>query len=353
MIYIGDCLETLRTIESDSIDCIVTSPPYWGLRDYGVDGQIGQEPDFRKYIAKLVEVFEECRRVLKPSGTCWVNMGDSYTAAPVGSFNGGGFKDKSSQTGGRDLSGVETSGRLDKTKSAGLKPKDLVGIPWRLAFALQEAGWYLRSDIIWHKPNPMPESVRDRPTKAHEYLFLLTKSQRYYYDADAIAEPALYVGDDRGSRSDSRRGTAYNSMSGVTGATKNARTVWEIGARLEDVAQEIADYALECSGMVNPDLILEAISIQVPDRTVWRMATTPTKEAHFATFPPELPKRCILAGCPEGGTVLDPFAGSGTTLMVAKQLGRKWVGIELNPEYAEMARKRVEGVTGSLFEDGL
>ena len=339
MIYIGDCLETLRTIESDSVDCIVTSPPYWGLRDYGVDGQIGQEPDFRKYIAKLVEVFEECRRVLKASGTCWVNMGDSYAA------------NRTYQV--ADNKHTDVGNSTSMKVPDGLKPKDLIGQPWRLAFALQEAGWYLRSDIIWHKPNPMPESVRDRPTKAHEYLFLLTKNQRYYYDADAIAEPALYVGDDRGSRSDSRRGTAYNSMSGVTGATKNARTVWEIGARLEDVAQEIADYALECSGMVNPDLILEAISIQVPDRTVWRMATTPTKEAHFATFPPELPKRCILAGCPEGGTVLDPFAGSGTTLMVAKQLGRKWVGIELNPEYAEMARKRVEGVTGSLFEDGL
>ena len=339
MIHVGDCLETLRTLPSDSVDCIVTSPPYWGLRDYGVAGQIGQEIDFREYIAKLVEVFEECRRVLKPSGTCWVNMGDSYAA------------NRTYQV--ADNKHTDVGNSTSMKVPDGLKPKDLIGQPWRLAFALQDAGWYLRSDIIWHKPNPMPESVRDRPTKAHEYLFLLTKSQRYYYDADAIAEPALYVGDDRGSRSDSRRGTAYNSMSGVTGATKNARTVWEIGARLEDVAQEIADYALECSGMVNPDLILEAISIQVPDRTVWRMATTPTKEAHFATFPPELPKRCILAGCPEGGTVLDPFAGSGTTLMVAKQLGRKWVGIELNPEYAEMARKRVEGVTGSLFEDGL
>ena len=335
MIHVGDCLKILRSMPSDSVDCIVTSPPYFGLRDYGHEWQMGQEKTPDEYVAKMVAVFSECRRVLKPEGTCWLNLGDSYAA------------NRTYQVADNKHTDVGNSAAMKVPD--GLKPKDMIGIPWRVAFALQAEGWYLRSDIIWHKPNPMPESVRDRPTKAHEYVFLLTKSQRYYYDADAISEPAIYAGDDRGSRTDSRRGTMCNSVSGATGDTRNARTVWEMGDSLELVAQEIADYALENDGMVDPTLILEAIRLQVPDRSVWRIATQPFKEGHFATFPPELPKRCILAGCPEGGTVLDPFAGSGTTLMVAKQLGRKWIGIELNPEYAQMATRRVEGVTGSLF----
>lgn len=299
MILIGDVLEQLRTLPDESVNCVVTSPPYWGLRDYGVDGQIGLEKTPAEYIARMVAVFEEVRRVLRKDGTCWVNLGDSY--AREGGRTGGVPRH---WDGRRD----DPGGLHDRRALAsdiGLKQKDLVGIPWRFAFALQDAGWYLRSEIIWAKPNPMPESVRDRPTKAHEQIFLLTRSAKYWYDADAIAEPTLYAGDDRGGRRDARRGTICNSMSGVTGETRNARTVWEI-------------------------------------------ATQPYKEAHFATFPPELPKRCILAGCPVGGVVLDPFLGSGTTAAVAIELGRKWIGIELNPQYAELARKRIADAQPAL-----
>ena len=349
MIHVGDCLETLRTLPSDSVDCIVTSPPYWGLRDYGVAGQIGQEPDFRDYLAKLVEVFEECRRVLKPSGTCWVNMGDGYS-------------ERGGKPGNNNLGQPHTDSYL-RASSIGLKPKNLIGMPWRLALALQEAGWYLRSDIIWHKPNPMPESVRDRPTKAHEYLFLLTKSQRYYYDADAIrtelAESSvvrLAQGVDSqnarvlGKTNETMKAVKFGGNKGCADNRKYSGNEWKPAHKnLEVKGQSVHSmHANRAAGLGEPEQLKGANA-----RKVWTIPTVGFKEAHFATFPPELPKRCILAGCPEGGTVLDPFAGSGTTLMVAKQLGRKWVGIELNPEYAEMARKRVEGVTGSLFEDGL
>jgi DNA modification methylase len=304
MIILGDVLETLRGMESESVNCIVTSPPYWGLRDYGHENQLGLEKTPQEFIAKMTEVFRECRRVLAKDGTCWVNMGDSYnagttaTSKPNANCDVGGWQ-KADKVGGF---------RMDYP---GLKPKDLCGIPWRLALSLQDDGWYLRSDIIWAKPNPMPESVTDRPTKSHEYIFLLTKSAKYWYDADAIAEETEYPvgsranavkGDFNGKRSDSGLHDSFRAIRD----TRNARTVWTI-------------------------------------------ATQPYKEAHFATFPEELPKRCILAGCPEGGTVLDPFAGSGTTIAVAIQLGRKGIGIELNPEYAALARKRISGVTPSMF----
>lgn len=300
MILLGDVLEQLRTLPDESVNCVVTSPPYWGLRDYGVDGQIGLEKTPAEYIARMVVVFEEVRRVLRKDGTCWVNLGDSYARSFAGCW-------------GNDTSPSkrESHGHIQSRSKppAGLKDKDLVGIPWRFAFALQDAGWYLRSEIIWAKPNPMPESVRDRPTKAHEQIFLLTKSAKYWYDADAIAEPALQPkGEPKETRQ--RKAVMLGQSGGHLGTnqgyeTRNVRTVWEI-------------------------------------------ATQPYKEAHFATFPPELPKRCILAGCPVGGVVLDPFLGSGTTAAVAIELGRKWIGIELNAQYAELARKRIADAQPAL-----
>ena len=298
----GDCLNILKTLSDKSINCCVTSPPYYGLRDYGVDGQIGMEHTPDEYVNKLVEIFREVRRVLRDDGTLWMNLGDSYCANATGSQGDG----KSTIAGG--LKNQIEAGKRPNKKGDGLKHKDLIGIPWMVAFALRADGWYLRSDIIWSKPNPMPESVQDRPTKAHEYIFLLSKSQSYYYDNEAIAEAAIYVGDDRGSRTDNRRGTMCNSMSGITGSTRNKRTVWTV-------------------------------------------TTKPYAEAHFATYPPDLIQPCVLAGCPEGGVVLDPFNGSGTTGQVALQNGRKYIGIELNPEYIELTKRRLSKVTQqpSLF----
>ena len=294
----GDCLNILKTLSDKSINCCITSPPYYGLRDYGVAGQVGLEDTPDEYVNKLVEIFREVRRVLRDDGTLWMNLGDSY----CGTGSKGEWVDPKNPNGRNGQSISKTQ------KIAGYKSKDLIGIPWMVAFALRADGWYLRSDIIWSKPNPMPESVQDRPTKAHEYIFLLSKSQNYYYDNEAIAEAAIYVGDDRGSRTDNRRGTMCNSMSGITGSTRNKRTVWTV-------------------------------------------TTKPYAEAHFATYPPDLIQPCVLAGCPEGGVVLDPFNGSGTTGQVALQNGRKYIGIELNPEYIELTKHRLLKVTQqpSLF----
>lgn len=304
-IRIGDCRELLAAMPDQSVHCCVTSPPYFGLRDYGVAGQIGLEPTPDAYVAEMVAVFREVRRVLRDDGTLWLNLGDSYANTPVGSFNGGGFKDKSAQTGGRDLSGVETSGLMNKFKASGLKQKDLIGIPWRVAFALQADGWYLRSEIIWHKPNPMPESVTDRPTKSHEQIFLLSKSPRYFYDADAIAEPS-----------------AGRELFG------NIRSKGHCEQRQDNNRRDMTP------------------TTERNRRSVWTVATQPFSEAHFATFPPALIEPCILAGCPKGGTVLDPFGGAGTTGLVADRLGRNAILLELNPEYAAMARRRIESDAG-------
>lgn len=286
MILQGDVLEKMAEIPDESVHTCVTSPPYWGLRDYGQPGQIGLEKTPEEYVTRLVEVFREVRRVLRNDGTLWLNLGDSYAKT---TSNNGGYSDKSTlggftnpKTKGRQLNDNGTRVKLEH----GLKTKDLVGIPWRVAFALQADGWYLRSDIIWHKPNAMPESVRDRPTKAHEYIFLLSKSPRYYYDADAIRVPHIH------QNKDNSGGVGFNHK----GRNK---------------------------------------------RTVWNVSTRPFKGAHFAVFPPDLIRPCILAGAPEGGVVLDPFFGSGTTGLVAQENGRDWIGIELNPEYVEIARARV------------
>lgn len=298
-ILVGDCIEMMRTLPDQSVHTCITSPPYFGLRDYGVDGQIGLEDSPREFIDSLVAVFREVRRVLREDGTIWVNMGDSYS-------NGGRTwraPDKKSE------------GRAMETRpDDGLKPKDLLGMPWRLAFALQDDGWYLRQDIVWAKPNPMPESVRDRCTKAHEYLFLLSKSPRYYFDQDAIREPArAQAAPESASRRNSfARETKYTD--GEHGQTAQHRT-----------GRNDVDYDETRN-----------------KRSVWTVSTASFKGAHFATFPPDLIRPCVLAGSPRGGMVLDPFGGAGTTALVAMQEGRKSVICELNPEYAALARQRLD-----------
>ena len=309
----GDCIEMMRTIPDASVHCCVTSPPYWGLRDYGHDGQIGLESTPEAYVARMVEVFREVRRVLREDGTLWLNLGDSYAG-------GGGFApDAPCNVSRREMiaGGDRKHGAFNlsqrqhtRNKSGGIKPqcaikaKDLVGIPWRVAFALQADGWWLRQDIIWHKPNPMPESVRDRCTKAHEYVFLLTKSERYYYDADAIKQEAK-------SNSEGIRfgGSKYGDNSDPKHATKSG-----------NVSKEYA--------VANR-------------RSVWTIATKPYSGAHFAVMPTDLVEPCIRAGSPEGGIVLDPFAGSGTVLAVAVEWGRKGIGCELNGEYINLAKQRI------------
>ena len=279
--------------------CVVTSPPYFGQRDYGVDSQIGQEPTLEEYVAELVGVFTEVRRVLRPDGTVWLNLGDSYAGAR------GGGQGQNGQMADRTacMNGIRE--RNEDRLPPGFKPKDLMMIPARVALALHAAGWWLRQDIIWAKPNPMPESVRDRCTKAHEYVFLLAKAERYYFDAAAIAEAS----------SDNSHG----ALKGDPG--EKARITGNHSGPLGLVPE---------SGQRNK-------------RSVWSVTTTPFPEAHFATFPPALIEPCILAGCPAGGTVLDPFGGAGTTGLVADRCGRDAILIELNPEYAAMAEKRIRG----------
>ena len=336
-VIVGDVRERLAEIPSASVHCVVTSPPYYGLRNYGVAGQIGLESTLAEYIATMVDVFREVRRVLRNDGTLWLNIGDSYANKPVGSFNGGGFKDASAQNGTRNMSGVATSGTLDKLAASGLKPKDLMMVPARLAMALQNDGWWLRSDIIWAKPNPMPESVRDRPTSAYEHIFLLTKRARYFYDADAVREPWASGRDDMRSKG-VRTGLGYLQQDPVpSNSTKRIKVPggWD---RCEG-----SHGTVHRNGRTSAEYQDATVQIGANQRNVWKIATHPFPEAHFATFPPEIPRRCIKAGCPVGGTVLDPFMGSGTTLLVADQLGRDGIGIELNPDYVEIARKRIEG----------
>lgn len=298
-IYFGDCRDGLRTYAALGVKAqmCVTSPPYFGLRDYGHDGQIGLEQTPEQYIAAMVEVFRCVRDVLADDGTLWLNIGDSYNAAGrTGHGTRVGFKQGTNRASAEGADNCRPS--VD-----GLKPKDLIGIPWMLAFALRADGWFLRQDIIWHKPNPMPESVRDRCTKAHEYLFLLSKSERYYFDSEAMKEPADPK-NHRDSRGIRRTAPGSTDHSGFKGGrhyeTRNRRSVWTV-------------------------------------------ATRPYKGAHFATFPPALIEPCCLAGSRPGDIVLDPFMGSGTTAQVALQLGRQYLGCELNPGYGPLIQKRLEG----------
>jgi DNA modification methylase len=349
----GDVRSCLKQLEDGSVQCVITSPPYWGLRDYGtatweggdphcdhqipegehdpknpqasshvvrfnrdtcykcgarrIDSQIGLEPTPEAYVADLVEVFREVKRVLRNDGVLWLNLGDSYASGTKGS---GGPSEKQDEN-----AGSRYAPREFDLMTCGLKPKDLVGIPWMVAFALRADGWYLRSDIIWNKPNPMPESVTDRCTKSHEYIFMLTKSERYFYDADAIKETSSCLGETRIRFG----GSKYGDNDDPAYATKSGNEYTDNGSRNK--------------------------------RDVWTVATQPCAEAHFATFPPKLIEPMILAGSRVGDTILDPFMGSGTTAIQAVRLHRHYLGCELNPEYVKMAERRIADMVGPLFAE--
>ena len=340
-ILVGDVRDKLRELPDQSIHCCVTSPPYFGLRNYNVDGQLGLEPTLADYLAVMVEVFRGVRRVLRDDGVLFLNIGDSYhTDSPVRKSSAEAFSES------WDPSQTASRGGLRKSaaKSGTLKNKDLMMVPARLAIALQDDGWWLRSDVIWHKPNPMPESVTDRPTCAHEHIFLLTKSARYFYDADAVREPLAASSVSRLSQDvDSQIGSDRANGGAKTNGTMKAvaRVDKQRGhGRRHDGFNDRWDAMAKAEQQTNGANL----------RNVWSIATMPFKDAHFATFPPEIPRRCIKAGCPAGGTVLDPFLGSGTTLLVADQLGRAGIGIELNPEYALMAENRIRN-DAPMFAD--
>jgi DNA modification methylase len=327
----GDCLEIMRGMPAESVDCCVTSPPYWQLRDYGAAGQIGQEPSLHEYLEKLLTVCAEIKRLLKPDGTFWLNIGDCY--ANVGKWGGntGGLHTKA-------LHGNSGVGR-GKRDYGGLKSKDLCLIPQRLAIALQADGWWVRSEIIWAKPNPMPESVTDRPASAHEKIWLLTKSADSFYDYEAVRLPPAastvrrLSQDIENQKGSDRAYAGQKPMKAVQRKDKpRGHSRRHAGFNERWDAMKKTDQQAEGRALRN----YEAAALQV-----WEMATGNFSEAHFATFPPELVERCLKAGCPEGGTVLDPFGGSGTTGLVADRLQRHAVLIELNPEYAGMAKRRI------------
>jgi len=348
----GDVFEKLREIETESVQCVVTSPPYWGLRDYKCDGQIGLEKTPQDYVAKMVAVFAEVRRVLRKDGTVWLNLRDSYAGGGCGC-------DTPKQQTNRGTNGMPKSIVPD-----GLKPKDLIGIPWRVALALQADGWYLRSDIIWAKPNTIPESVKDRPTRSHEYIFLLSKSAKYFYDADAIKEPASMRTDERpfgnaGGNRHGDEGRRYNHNSiearkarasanlkshptaehnGIRPASDKQRGHSRKHAGFNDRWDAIPKEE-QCAGYRNK-------------RDVWTVPPAQFRDAHFATFPPKLIEPCILAGSKPGDVVLDPFYGSGTTLEVSIQHGRIGLGIEINPDYIKIAHRRLENALPLLAVGG-
>jgi DNA modification methylase len=334
----GDCRDILPTLAAERFDCCVTSPPYWGLRDYGVSGQIGLEPTMAAYLETMVGVCREMRRVLKPSGTFWLNIGDSYNAHP-------GQRKTTDKVGPKQL----TNGGSNSAPSRhtpDLKPKDLCMIPNRLAIALQDDGWWVRSEIIWAKPNPMPESVTDRPTSSHEKIWLLTKGERYFYDAAAIAEPVAVSSIDRLSQN-------IEAQAGSTRANGGAKTNGPMRAVINEGARKalrsITETRHRSSIPGGQSLQAEPTAFRNA-RNVWTVATQPFRGSHFATMPADLAERCIKAGCPAGGSVLDPFGGAGTTGLVADRLGRNATLIELNPEYADMAKRRIESDAG-LFAD--
>lgn len=328
----GDCRNVLATLPAASVHCCVTSPPYFGLRDYGVAGQIGLEPTPDAFVAEMVAVFREVRRVLRDDGTLWLNLGDSYAGG--GGFSAGAPSTATSKSGKYGALGGLKAGGIKAGN--GIKAKDLIGIPWRVAFALQADGWWLRSDIIWHKPNPMPESVTDRPTSAHEHIFLFAKSQQYYFDAEAVKERAA------------RPDWAYESPTSPGNADRK-----EDGGCTQRKTDKQRGHSRRHAGFNDRwDAMShkEQMSLGRNIRNVWTVATRPFSEAHFATFPHDLIEPCIKAGCPAGGMVLDPFGGAGTTGLVADRLGRDCTLIELNPEYADMARRRILG-DAPLFAD--
>ena len=327
ILYNGDCLDVLKQMPNESINCCVTSPPYFGLRNYGNDAQIGLEETPKAYVDKLVAVFREIKRILRSDGTLWLNLGDSYNGSGKAGSNPE-YQAKHTEFG---KPSKEKSRIGMPTNIKGLKSKDLIGIPWRVAFALQADGWYLRQDIIWHKPNPMPESVTDRCTKSHEYIFLLSKSQKYYFDNEAIKEPLADSSIQRLSQDiDNQNGSdrVPNKTNGNMKAVSHKK--------LQDKGQTVNTMRL------NRLEGIEYESLSRNKRSVWTVTTKPYSEAHFATYPQDLIKPCVLAGCPKDGVVFDPFSGAGTTALVAEKLGRRWMGIELNADYCKLSKKRIE-----------
>jgi len=310
-IHLGDSLEILKQIPDEFVDCAITSPPYFNLRNYGIDGQIGLEETPEEYINKLVLVFREVRRVLKPQGTFWLNIGDSYSGSgkgrnPDGTVHVSALMAKQGTSAGTIMGNIK-GGIVPE----GLKPKDLIGIPWELAFALRADGYFLRQDIIWEKPNPMPESVKDRFTKCHEYIFLLSKNQHYYFDNEAIKELTV-------TKDNSLRNRDVTKLNNTPGRSK-----------MKGLRTNNYDFRNK--------------------RSVWTVPTTPFRGAHFATFPKALAEIMIKAGCPIGGIALDPFGGAMTTCVVAKELKRKYIAIELNPEYIKMGQRRLDNTIEPMF----
>lgn len=347
-LYHGDALECLDAIPDASVQCVVTSPPYWGLRNYHSAGQIGLEDTVEAHIDALVRVFRAIRRVLREDGTLWVNYGDTYASdSKWGGCTGGKHA--------HGLHGVATGMGRDKIR-CGLPDKNLIGLPWRLAFALQADGWFLRSDIIWAKPNPMPESVRDRPTRAHEYIFLLSRNARYYYDAEAVREPVAAMS---GAKAQCARALTFarhvnepqrpgHNMPQHRPArvSKNANSFRHGGLYTHNAS---LDYSSDKKNISSGEKIPNE-SCTRNRRTVWTIPTYGCPYAHFATFPSALVAPCILAGSRRGDTVLDPFMGSGTVGMVARRLGRRWLGCEINAEYCALALKRIDVTRLSLLE---
>lgn len=361
-IICGDALELARRLPDECIDTIITSPPYYSLRDYGIDGQLGLEKTPEEYVAKLTILFTEIKRVLKPKGTLWLNLGDSYNGS-----------------GGTGWTGLESKNWKQKSqprhlKHSEIKPKDLIGIPWMVAFALRADGWYLRQDIIWHKPNPMPESVTDRCTKSHEYIFLLSKENRYYFDYESIQEIA--TGFD-GRKDTMMKGSEKYKNSVIPGQEEHTMASqgherWKFKGTGTFGNRDGELDGLHSGNKYNPKFKNLQPNGQQPNtmhikraegeadevypirnkRSVWTVNTKPYADAHFATFPEKLITDCILAGSPEGGIILDPFMGAGTTAVVAKKLNRNFIGFDLNPKYCKLAEKRIRQELG-LFAPGL
>jgi DNA modification methylase len=332
-IHVGDCLTVLREMPENSVDCVVTSPPYWGLRDYGVAGQLGMEPTLAEHIGAMVTVFGAVRRVLKASGTLWLNYGDCYATSPNG----------------RSAADTKAAGNDDRTFrdkpfltiGGVLKPKDLCMVPNRLAIALQEAGWWVRSEIIWAKPNPMPESIKDRPATSHEKIFMLSKSARYFYDAEAVRQNLA-------DASEKRLAQNLETQAGsrrANGGSRAHRPMKAVSQKQRGHSRRHAGFNDRWDSMPRDEQCAHGRNLRNYEPApvdAWVIATQPFKGAHFATFPPALAERCILAGCPRGGVVLDPFGGAGTTGLVALRHGRQAHLIELNPEYARLARERID-----------
>jgi DNA modification methylase len=369
--YVGDCRDLLTRLPDACVQCCVTSPPYWGLRDYGVDGQLGLEATPEAYVDEMVGVFEQVRRVLKDDGVLWLNLGDSYatnrgpngaaTSTLDGSSDSERRQERWAANGRRGVArpnnqtidpknpkGRAHAHQVNRGLANGLKHKDLVGIPWMVAFALRSAGWYLRADIVWQKDNPMPESVTDRPTKAHEYIFLLSKAPTYYYNADAIKEPARHWGERR--REGTRSGTPadYDRLRKGQNDGRPSRQPHRNRTSAPGKNEETTDRRR--NGFNERWDAGEAPAFR-NKRSVWRVPTRPYADAHFATFPPELIVPCVLAGSRAGDLVLDPFFGSGTTGQVAEDNGRLWLGFDLNPAYADLQKKRT-AQRGLCFKEG-